>query len=346
MLKFQSIFATITVSVLSLSIASGQEDFTKNVDPAIGNVSQLLAPTYPTFSLPNKVIHIFPVKPENSYDQATSKKSIEENFTPLYDAPDQAIWHAKSRTWFVSNLGGGISLKKDKYGWITQTDEKGNVIHEFWIGKTEGMHAPSGMTITNDYLYVCDRDGVYEINIAKRKINNFFTISGASFINDVAIADNGDLFVSDFFGNKIYKLPQATRIPEVWLETDLLKTPDGLYINNNNLIVASWGKLSNPETFETSELGDLLSIDLKTKKIEILLSKIGNLEGITKAGKYYYVTDWFAGKVLKIDPKQKKVIDFISGLKNPTDLNYSPELNVIAIPQHGTNQVLFVNLSK
>jgi streptogramin lyase len=289
---------------------------------------------------------MFRAEPENNDDQVTLVKSSEENFTSSYDAPDQAIWHAKSRTWFVSNLGGGISLKKDSYGWITQTDEKGNVIYEFWIGKTEGMHAPSGMTITDDFLYVCDRDGVYEINIAKRKINTFFTISGAAFINDVAIAANGDLFVSDFFGNKIYRLPQATRIPEIWLETDLLKTPDGLYIDDNNLIVASWGKLSNPETFETSELGDLLSIDLKTKKIEILLSKIGNLEGITKAGKYYYVTDWFAGKILKIDPKQKKVTDFISGLKNPTDLNYSPELNVIAVPQHGTNQVLFVNLSK
>jgi sugar lactone lactonase YvrE len=261
-----------------------------------------------------------------------------------YDAPDQAIWHSKTRTWFVSNLGGGISLKKDNYGWITQTDEKGKLLHEFWIGKTEGMHAPSGMTITDDYLYVCDREGIFEIDIAKRKINSFFKIPGASFINDIAMADNGDLYVSDFFGNKIYRLPKSSRIPEVWLETDQLKTPDGLYMDGNKLIVASWGKLSNPETFETSVLGDLLSIDLKTKKIEILISKIGNLEGITKAGSHYYITDWFAGKVLKVDPTKKIVIDFITGLKNPTDLNYSAELKVLAIPQHGTNQVLFVKL--
>lgn len=346
MQKLRSLIPALTFSLFSVVKASGQEDYNQYAGFATENASRLLASTAPTFSHPNQILLMFRAEPENNDDQVTLVKSSEENFTSSYDAPDQAIWHAISRTWFVSNLGGGISLKKDSYGWITQTDEKGNVIHEFWIGKTEGMHAPSGMTITDDFLYVCDRDGVYEINIAKRKINTFFTISGAAFINDVAIAANGDLFVSDFFGNKIYRLPQATRIPEIWLETDLLKTPDGLYIDDNNLIVASWGKLSNPETFETSESGDLLSIDLKTKKIEILLSKIGNLEGITKAGKYYYVTDWFAGKILKIDPKQKKVTDFISGLKNPTDLNYSPELNVIAVPQHGTNQVLFVNLSK
>lgn len=261
-----------------------------------------------------------------------------------YDAPDQVIWHRKTRTWFVSNLGGGISLKKDHYGWITQTDEKGKILHEFWIGKTEGMHAPTGMAITEDYLYVCDRDGIYEIDIAKRKINKFFTIIGADFINDIAIAENGDLFVSDFFGNKIYKLPKTTRVPEIWLETNQLKSPDGLYVDDNHLIVASWGSLINKETFETSELGDLLSIDLKTKKIETLIKQIGNLEGITKVGGQYFITDWSAGKVLKVDTKQKLVTDYIVGLKNPTDLDYSPELNVLAFPQHGTNQVLFVKL--
>ncbi|QBN17894.1 SMP-30/gluconolactonase/LRE family protein [Flavobacterium nackdongense] len=266
--------------------------------------------------------------------------------TATYDAPDQAVWHAKSRTWFVSNLGGGISLKKDHYGWITQTDKNGKVIQDFWIGKTEGMHAPSGMTTTDDYLYVCDREGVYEIEIAKRKIKNFFKIEGASFINDVVIAQNGDLYVSDFFGDKIYKLPKENRKPEVWLETATLKAPDGLYMEKDKLIVASWGKLSNPATFETSVLGDLLSIDLKTKKIEVLISKMGNLEGITKADNFYFVTDWFSGKVLQVDVRQKTVSTFISGLKNPTDPNFAPELNVLAIPQHGTNQVLFINLQK
>lgn len=322
MKNFRNIITKIALAVFPATIVVAKGNNIEYVNPAIGNISQLLVP------------------------DNFSKTSLVKFYQFSYDAPDQAIWHSKTRTWFVSNLGGGISLKKDNYGWITQTDEKGNVIHEFWIGKTEGMHAPSGMTITDDYLYVCDRDGVYEIEIAKRKIKNFFTISGAAFINDIAIAGNGDIFVSDFFGNKIYKLPESTRIPEVWMESDQLKSPDGLYIDNNSLIVASWGKLSNAETFETSELGDLLSIDIKTKKMETLMSKIGNLEGITKAGKYYYITDWSAGKVLKVDVKQKIVIDLISGLKNPTDLNYSAELNVLAIPQHGTNQVLFLKLPK
>ena len=39
-----------------------QDDCTKYIDPRIGNVSQLLDPTYPTFSLPNQMLRMFPVK--------------------------------------------------------------------------------------------------------------------------------------------------------------------------------------------------------------------------------------------------------------------------------------------
>jgi sugar lactone lactonase YvrE len=259
-----------------------------------------------------------------------------------YDAPDQVVWHAASNTWFVSNLGGGISLEKDGNGWISRTDAKGNVIAPFWIGKKEGMHAPSGMTITDEHLYVVDRDGVYIIDIAKQKVSTFIPINDGSFLNDIARASNGDLYVSDFFGNKIYKIAADTKKPEIWIESERLEAPDGLYMEDDSLIVASWGVLSKPNSFDTSKLGDLLSVDLKTKKISVLVKEVGNLEGIAKAGKHYYITDWASGKLLKVNAKKGEVIEFISGLKNPTDPNFSKELNTLAFPQHGTNQVLFI----
>ncbi len=152
------------------------------------------------------------------------------------------------------------------------------------------------------------------------------------------------MYVSDFFGNKIYKIPADTKKLEIWIKSDRLEATDGLYMENNALIVASWGVLTKPGSFDTSKLGDILSVDLKTKKITALVKEVGNLEGITKAGKYYYITDWASGKLLKVNPKKGIVIDFITGLKHPTNPNFAPELNILAFPQHGTNQVLFVKL--
>ena len=262
----------------------------------------------------------------------------------VYDAPDQAVWHSASQTWFVSNLGGGISLEKDGNGWITRTDKYGNIIDPFWIGKNEGMHAPSGMIATKNFLYAVDRHGVWEINIAKKEIEAFYSILDGAFLNDIARAENGDLYISDFFGNKIFKIDAETKKVETWLHTDRLEAPDGLYMENNKLIVASWGVLSKAGSFDTTKLGDVLSIDLKTKAIKSLVSEVGNLEGITKINNHYFITDWASGKLLKVNPENKHVEIVVSGLSHPTDPDYSKDLNVLAFPQHGTNQVLFIKM--
>jgi Cu/Ag efflux protein CusF len=241
-------------------------------------------------------------------------------------------------------LGGGISLAKDHYGWITRLDAKGKVVDPFWIGLEERMHAPSGMVVTDKFLYVCDRDGVYQIEIAKRKIIQFYAIPQGKFINDIAIAKNGDLYVSDFFANRIYKIPQKSGKVETWIESDRLEAPDGLYMEEDQLIVASWGILNEPGTFNTSKKGDVLKIDLKTKKIDVIAKEVGNLEGITKAGNSYYITDWAAGKLLKVHAETGAVTEKIKGLTNPTDPGYAEELGLISFPQHTGNQVLFITI--
>jgi len=59
----------LTFAALQLSIATAQEDFTKYIDPTIGNVAQFLVPTYPTFSLPNQMLRMFPIKTDYLEDQ-------------------------------------------------------------------------------------------------------------------------------------------------------------------------------------------------------------------------------------------------------------------------------------
>ncbi|QBN17896.1 GH92 family glycosyl hydrolase [Flavobacterium nackdongense] len=60
------------VTLFSVGFANAQEDFTKYVDPTIGNVAQFLVPTYPTFSLPNQMLRMFPVKADYLEDQVTA----------------------------------------------------------------------------------------------------------------------------------------------------------------------------------------------------------------------------------------------------------------------------------
>lgn len=59
----------VILTVCSLFSAFSQEDFTKYIDPTIGNVAQFLVPTYPTIHLPNQMIRMFPVKQDYISDQ-------------------------------------------------------------------------------------------------------------------------------------------------------------------------------------------------------------------------------------------------------------------------------------
>jgi predicted alpha-1,2-mannosidase len=72
MQNLRSILSAVALSIFSFATASGQEDYTRYVDPTIGNVSQLLVPTFPTFSLPNQMVRMFPIKPDYIVDQVTA----------------------------------------------------------------------------------------------------------------------------------------------------------------------------------------------------------------------------------------------------------------------------------
>ena len=270
--------------------------------------------------------------------------SAKEPVSPIYDAPDQVVWDPSSRSWFVSNLGGGISLKRDGYGWIVKLDQTGKVIDPRWI---ENLDAPSGMLVTGNLLYVVDRDGLYEINITTANISHFYKITDPQFLNDVALGPDGKIYVSDFSAQRIYRIDPQSKNVEIFIESEKLDTPDGLYVDGSNLIVASWGPIVDPATFATSRKGAVLTIDLHTKTIKPYLKEgleVGNLEGITKVDDDFYITDWWSGQLLRITKAGFSVV--ISGLKNPTDLDYAEDLGVLAIPEHGTNRVLFIKLPK
>jgi len=62
-------FATTFLSLYVIFSVFSQEDYTKYVDPTIGNVARFLVPTYPTIQLPNQMLRMFPVKKNYISDQ-------------------------------------------------------------------------------------------------------------------------------------------------------------------------------------------------------------------------------------------------------------------------------------
>lgn len=72
MKRFSAILIIICGMFVTHMPAASKKDFTQYVDPNIGYVSQLLVPTYPTFSLPNQMLRMIPVKTDYIADQVSA----------------------------------------------------------------------------------------------------------------------------------------------------------------------------------------------------------------------------------------------------------------------------------
>ena len=257
------------------------------------------------------------------------------------DAPEAAYWHAESQTWLVSSLGGGLSLARDGIGWLARYDARGRLLDPRWI---DGLDAPTGIASVGNRVYIADRAGVHEIDVPQAKRLRTIKIPGSIFRNDVAAAPNGDLFVSDFEANRIYRLDQD-RKPEVWLEGEQLQNPNGLIVDGDYLVIATWGPMTDPKTFAVKHPGTVLRAHLKSKALTPLGDgkPIASFDGIVKVGDDYFATDWPGGRLLRI-AKTGEVREVLAGFSQLADLGYDPTGNTLAMPVMSDHRLIFLHL--
>ncbi|QDK45390.1 hypothetical protein DOM22_09610 [Bdellovibrio sp. ZAP7] len=261
----------------------------------------------------------------------------------VYDSPESVHWVPEVRAWFVSSMGGPNILAKDNYGWITRLDENGKVTDPRWV--QAGFHAPGGICHLGKDLYVVDRDGIVVVNIDKAAITAKIEMPGVVFPNDSACDPRDQsVYVTDMAANKIYRWKKGMEKAEVWFESRDLDTPNGLEIDGDKLYVITWGPIVDTATSKTSRPGYLRFIDMKTKKISMGTGDaLGNMDGITKAGKYMFGTDWMGGRIFRFDEKKKPRV-WAQGFSHIADVGYSAELKVIGIPEMSTNRVYFIDV--
>ncbi len=263
-----------------------------------------------------------------------------EEDIPVLDAPENAYWHAESRSWFVSSLGGGLSLEKDGFGWVTKFDASGAVVAPRWA---DGLDAPSGMTGFDGSLYVVDRGRVHEIEIDTGRTIRQIELPGSEFANDATVTPEGDVFVSDTATNRIYRIANGTAA--IWLESEELQSPNGLWVSGQTLIVATWGPMTDITTFAAKHPGTLLLIDLATKAITPVGkgAPIAHFDGVISTGDAYYATDWAGGRLLRI-ALNGAVHTMLSGFEQLSDLGYNPENKQLGLTVMKDNRFILLTL--
>lgn len=211
--------------------------------------------------------------------------------------PESVIYHASSDSLFVSNVNGQPT-EANGQGFISRLHADGRIAELHWI---EGLDAPKGLALRDDRLYVADIDKLVVIDIQSGRILQRHLAEGARFLNDVAVDAAGQVYVSDMMTHTIYRLVDDRL--ENWLHDPALESPNGLLVEGNRLIVASWGIMH--DGFATEVPGHLKQVDLASKRISSLGDgrPAGNLDGLESDGQgNYLVTDWLDGALLHIRP--------------------------------------------
>jgi len=116
-----------------------------------------------------------------------------------FATPEAALHDPAGDVYLVSNINGGPADKDDN-GFIARLAPTGTVLTLKWIdGAADGvtLHAPKGMAIRRDTLFVADVDAVRLFDRTTGAPLGEWPLDGAAFLNDLAVGPDGTLYVSD-----------------------------------------------------------------------------------------------------------------------------------------------------
>ena len=253
--------------------------------------------------------------------------------TAGFKNPESALFDPEAGVVYVSNVNGEATVK-DGNGFISKISPDGKVVAMEWVS---GLDGPKGLARVGGKLYVSDIDKLAEIDIASGQVVKRYDAKDAKFLNDVAADAAGNVYVSDMLTNTIWRLSDGTF--EVFLKDDKLEGPNGLLVEGDTLLVGAWGVMT--DGMATKVPGHLKMVSLKDKSITPHGdgTPIGNLDGLEPFGDgAYLVSDWIAGKVIRIGRKGKARVLADLG-QGTADLGYDPKTATAFIPQMKTGVV-------
>ncbi|CAM3101634.1 hypothetical protein [Moritella viscosa] len=220
------------------------------------------------------------------------------------DQPESVVTSIDGQFIYISNINGQ-PMELNGQGYISIANANGKMLNQHWL---KGLDAPKGLALSGQHLYVADMQKLVKINTSTGKVENTYKAPNAKMLNDVTATTDGTIYVSDLLEGTIYRLKNGKF--EAWFKSSALPHPNGLYAQQGELLIGSWGKGMNSD-FSTAELGSLLRLNISEQQLSTVPTgyKLGNLDGvIMTTDESIYVSDWLSGELFKLQGKERKLV--------------------------------------
>src|SRR5881397_401963 len=245
--------------------------------------------------------------------------------------------------YFVSNINGSPTAK-DNNGFISRVRPDGAVENLKFIEGGHGgvtLNAPKGLAIRGDTLWVADIDVVraFDAKTGAPRDSVSMASLGAVFLNDIAIAQTGALYITDTgirfddVGNVLHPGPDRVfrigpdRKVTVAVRGDTLGRPNGITLDaaGRRFIIVQYGG----KAVMAWKPGD--------RAPSVVARGVGGYDGVEIVGGKIVVSSWTDSTVSSYETGQ--AVKLVTGIAGPADIGYDAKRNRLLIPIFTGNRV-------
>jgi sugar lactone lactonase YvrE len=224
-------------------------------------------------------------------------------------------------------------------GRIVKMNGDGTVVSADWV---TGLNAPKGIRTHDGTLWVSDIDTLISVDVNTGQVKSRVQIPNAKFLNDVAVGDDGTVYVTDTMGNQIFAVKdgQATTVAQ----GDQLEAPNGILVEGNRLIVGGVGSGLKPD-FSTTTPGHLYALDLTSKEKTLITKEpVGLIDGVESDGHGgYVISENPTGRILHVAADGSTQL-LKQVMPSAADIGIAPD-GVVLVPQMQQNQIVAIDVA-
>ena len=264
--------------------------------------------------------------------------SVQNSYSQdLFNNPESVVFDAPRNRYIISNWGDGS---------IVQIDSNG--AQSYFSTELQNKYKVAGLYILNDTLLAASGDtlncdttgtGLTGFNIKTGEIVFHIPIPGIGLPNDITSDKNGIIYLTDYWGNKLYKI--ENHIASVFIRENL-NYPNGIMYDKeqNRLLILSVAGVNAP----------ILVVNLPdtTLSVAVETGLTQGLDGIDMDNEgRIYISKWGGDGVYRYDKDFiEKPALFSSRHNDPADIYIDKVNNVLVVPNFSSNTVDFIPINK
>jgi sugar lactone lactonase YvrE len=248
-----------------------------------------------------------------------------------FRTPESVLYDAQLDAYLVSNINGAPAAKDDN-GFISRVGTDGRVVELRWIdGASDSvtLHAPKGMGIKADTLFVADIDEVRLFDRTTGAPLGSRPVRGATFLNDITVGPDGTVYVTDsgmrpdFSASgtdALWRFDAAGRPVRVAASAEMGR-PNGIVADSTGVLVVTFGS------------GAAYRVDAAGTRTALPTPPGGGFDGLVRtADGALFVSSWADSSVSRLAPGDTAWARVFTGIVSPADLGLDTRRGRLLIP--------------